>query len=171
MPLEYARRAFHFRPDLAAYRGGRELARQVGRWETVRLELLRLLEQPRLSELLIRVHLEEGELDHALEPLEARRANGDWAHGYAAELEIEVAQAAEAEQPRAALEIYRRRAETLIEQRGRGNYVEASHLLTHVRALHERLEEAGAWRRYLDDLRQRHKALRALREELAAAGL
>jgi hypothetical protein len=40
-----------------------------------------------------------------------------------------------------------------------------------VRDLYRRGDDAGAWARYLADLRERTRSLRALKEELAAAGL
>jgi uncharacterized Zn finger protein len=82
-----------------------------------------------------------------------------------------VARAAEETRPREALELYRRHAERLIESRGRGNYQEACRDLKKVRQLYERLGEREEWDRYVDRLRQTHRALRAFQEELQAAKL
>ena len=50
-------------------------------------------------------------------------------------------------------------------------YVQACRYLAKVRNLYERLAEREAWARYIADLRERNRRLRALMEELAAAGL
>lgn len=84
---------------------------------------------------------------------------------------IRVAQAAEADHPRAALEIYRARAERAIAARGRGNYQVAAEHLLRVRALHRRLREEATWDSYIAHLREEHRRLRALQEELDRAGL
>ena len=60
---------------------------------------------------------------------------------------------------------------TLIAQQGRQNYQQACRLLARVRALYERLGEGETWVRYIADLRERNRRLRALMEELAAAGM
>ncbi|MFC2036949.1 hypothetical protein ACFLYD_03120 [Chloroflexota bacterium] len=82
-----------------------------------------------------------------------------------------MAQAAEADHPHAALEIYRSRAERLIAARGRANYQIAVEHLLRVRALHRRLSEEATWNTYIARLREDHRRLRALREELDIAGL
>ena len=84
---------------------------------------------------------------------------------------IRVAQAAEADHPHAALEIYRSRAERAIAARGRASYQIAAEHLLRVRALHRRLGEEVTWNRYIAHLREDHRRLRALREELDIAGL
>ena len=109
-----------------------------------------------------------------------RRARGhgqcieyEQVHGVAARqhMALEVANAAEETRPRAALELYQQHAESLIAQQGRQNYQQACRYLATVRRLYERLGESEAWARYIADLRERNRRLRALMEELAAAGL
>ena len=84
---------------------------------------------------------------------------------------LEVAKAAEETRPRAALELYQQHAEGLIAQQGRQNYQQACRYLTKVRRWYEQLGESEAWARYIADLRERNRRLRALMEELAAARL
>ncbi len=90
-------------------------------------------------------------------------------YGYG-NIALEVARAAEETRPREARELYRQHAERLIAQRGRQNYQEACKYLAKMRALYEKLGEGEAWTSYLTALREQNRNLRALKEELAAAG-
>jgi uncharacterized Zn finger protein len=83
---------------------------------------------------------------------------------------LRVAQAAEAEHPRAALKIYDR-AERAITGRSRAGYAVAAEHLARVRELHRRLGEESLWQEYIVRLRNEHRRLRALKEELDRAGL
>lgn len=62
-------------------------------------------------------------------------------------------------------------AEKLISFQGRENYRAAAGHLKRVRALYKRLGEVQQWQRLIAGLREQHKRLRALREELDQAGL
>lgn len=163
--FEFQQRVFQQRPSLNGYLELRRLAQQLGRWATMRPPLLAALQTPGSRGLLIQIRLADGEIDAALAEF------GSAQPGVAAELALQVAQAAEAARPEAALDIYRRRAEALIAQRGRDNYVAAARLLQKVRDLHSRLQQGDAWTSYLTELLERNRSLRALKEELAAAGL
>lgn len=176
--LEMAEKLFRARPNLEEYREIRALAWPLGRWEKLRPQLMALLDEPLHRDLRVRIYLDEGEIDEALEAvkLEPRQYTGygygyGWSHGYQASISVEVARAVEELRPRAALEIYQREAERLIQQRGRGNYQEACKLLVRMRALYERLGEPEAWDRYITQLRDQNRSLRALKEELASAKL
>ncbi|HKO23227.1 MAG TPA: hypothetical protein VJY65_00650 [Chloroflexota bacterium] len=127
------------------------------------------LQEARRDDLLIQVYLDEGEIDHALEAVKAKRTPSYGYYGY--NMALEVAKAAEETRPRAALELYQQHAESLIAQQGRQNYQQACRYLAKVRRLYERLGESDAWARYIADLRERNRRLRAVMEELAAAGL
>jgi|SRR5450755_867103 hypothetical protein len=72
---------------------------------------------------------------------------------------------------REAIELYRQRAERLIAQRGRQNYQQACTFLAKMSALYEQLGEHDAWTSYLTGLREQNRNLRALKEEMADAGL
>jgi uncharacterized Zn finger protein len=73
--------------------------------------------------------------------------------------------------PREAFGLYRSAAEKLISFQGRENYRVAAGYLKKVHALHQRLGEEPQWRALIAGLREEHKRLRALREELDRAGL
>ncbi|HEY8744393.1 MAG TPA: hypothetical protein VIU62_14960, partial [Chloroflexota bacterium] len=163
--LELQERLFQERSSLDDYLELRRLAQQLGRWDALRPPLLAALQGSGARRVLIQIHLAEGEIDAALEALRTAPP------GVTVDMALEVAQAAEATHPQTALDIYRRRAEWLIATRGRANYTSAARLLQKVRDLYRRLDDAGAWTRYLTDLRERTRSLRALKEELATAGV
>jgi tetratricopeptide (TPR) repeat protein len=172
--LDLSERLFRMRPDLTRYRELRELGRQTGAWETMRPQVLTILREQRWNDLLVAIHLDEGEIDQALEVL--RNLGSDlmgYSYGlYGKEtLALQVARAAAETRPRAALEIYRQQVEHLIGVRNRGSYGEAARLLVQVRILYSKLGESKAWSSYLEELRERYRSLRALKEELAVAGL
>ena len=78
---------------------------------------------------------------------------------------------AEETRPREAIELYRQYAERLIALRDRKNYQAACKYLAKMRALYEKLGESEAWTSYITALREQNRNLRALKEELANAGL
>ena len=166
--LAIAETQFWQRPDMGGYKEIRDLSQRTGVWETRRGTLLARLGDNEHYRLLTEVHLEENEIDRALETL-GRVLASRW--GWGGDLAIRVAQAAEETRPRAALHLYVQRAEGLIGARGRSNYVTAATYLTRVRELYQRLEEPGAWEAYIAGLREDNRRLRALKEELTRAGL
>jgi tetratricopeptide (TPR) repeat protein len=163
--LDMWRRQFEESPRFETYQDLRRLATQTGGWDQLRSTLLGNLDTPRYATLLIDIALDEGNIDRALEIASQPGAL------MRAETQMRVAQAAEADHPRAAIEIYRSRAERAIAARGRGNYVTAAELLLRVRDLYRRLGEESTWQGYITRLREAHTRLWALKEELDRAGL
>jgi uncharacterized Zn finger protein len=166
--LELAQRIFELRPSLEGYQEIRELATAVAGWENLRPRLRAHLAKV-YPDLLIHVYLDEGEIDQALEAVKSIR--GSRFGFFYPDTRLTVARAAKETRPAQALEIYRNYAESLIAQRGRQNYQTACTYLKKVRDLYERLGEPQNWASYLDGLREQNRGLRALREEMAAAGL
>ena len=174
--LEIAETIFRIRPYLGDYKEIRDLARQLDRWETLRPELLDFLDKEQNTTLLIQIALDEGEIDKALElvKVEQQKRPTSYGHHYYGgyfDMSLQVAQAAEETRPREAIALYRQRAEELIAQRGRKSYQAACKYLAKVRMLYERLGENEVWASYIAELREQNKSLRALKEELVAAGL
>src|SRR5712691_4661952 len=177
--LETAETLFHAQPFLRRYQELRDLAGRLDRWEGLRRELLAFLEQASNTSLLIQIALEEGDIDHALHLLKGT-AKKDY-HGYTyldsygyfghSNLALEVARAAQETRPREAIELYRHYAERLIALRERKNYQAACTYLVKMCALYEKLGEREAWTSYITALREQNRNLRALKEELADAGL
>jgi hypothetical protein len=168
--LQLAEKVFRAQPSLEGYKEIRKLARKVRRWDDLRPQLLEFLQDERRAYVLIPVYLDEGEIDRALEAVKHERPSA-YGYGYGYGMALQVAKAAEKTRPQAALEIYRRQAEGLIDQRGRGAYQEACKFLKKVRDLYQRLDEGAAWTRYVARLREQHRSLRALQEELTKARL
>ena len=164
--LELSERIFRLQPSFNSYCRLRKLARSLGAWDGIHPQLLLFLEQSGRVGLLVRIHLDENDVDRAIALVDAHAADkAGWG------LELEVAKAAERSRPAEALKLYRDHVEHLIAARGRANYAEACALLRKVRALMKRTGAARNWAGYLDELRQHHRTLRAFLEELDAAGL
>lgn len=177
--LELAEAMFRKQAFLGRYQEIRDLATQLGRWETIRQELLNFLEEENNTTLLIQIALDEGDIDRALALLKAeeKRNQGrtgmySYSYGFGYQnMTLTVAQAAEETRPREAIELYQKHAERLIAQKQRKYYQEASNYLVKVRALYEKLGENEEWTRYITALREKNRNLRALKEELANKGL
>jgi uncharacterized Zn finger protein len=167
--LALAEQLFWERPAVTGYQELRDLARLMERWDELRAAILARLADEEKYHLLTEIHLDEGEIDQALETVEKVRASA-WGWG-GAHLSIRVAQAAEESQPRASIRIYAERAERLIAARGRGNYAEAATYLERVRDLYHRLGEPETWQTLIADLLKRNRRLPALKDELNKAGL
>ncbi len=164
--LDLAKRLLERRPDLSGYAEARELSRQLGVWEELRSQLLGQWSAAGEYGLLTEVYLEEGEIDLAL-----RSVNRELAGLHGGHRTTRVAEAAAATRPQAALDIYRRQVEGLIAARGRENYQAACAHLTRIRDLYRNLPEEPGWLAYVGELKERHRRLPALREELDNAGL
>jgi uncharacterized Zn finger protein len=153
------------------YQELRGLARPLERWDDLRAAVLSRLASEGQYHLLTEIHLEEGEVERALETLEqisAARRGWDWA---GSPLRIQVAQAAEESRPREAIRLYMEAVERLIAARGRGNYTEAAAYLVRVRELYHRLGEPATWATLIAGLKEQNRRLHALQEELNRAGL
>ena len=113
------------------------------------------------------VYLNEGEIDLALKSVRQLERTSH----YAGDRLIRVAQAASETRPQAAVEIYQEQAEKWIEARGRKRYQEACIHLTKVRDLYRQMSQESTWTDFIAELRERHRRLRALQDELSKAGL
>jgi hypothetical protein len=163
--LDWWRQSIRQAPSFRTYLTIRDVAQRLGMWDQTRRDLLAEFETNQAWHILIEIALDEEDVPWALELLPKLRG---W---YSSDLELRVAQAAETNYPQAALDIYRRRAESLINRRGRDNYHTAAELLTRVRKLYRQQDAADAWQQYLAALREDHKRLPALQDELNKAGL
>ena len=165
--LALAGRLLERRPDLARYKEVRELSTDLGVWQESRPRLLERWSAAGEYGLLTDIYLEEGEIDLALGTVRQMRP------GFLGSVDrlIRVARAASKTHPQAALDIYRQQAERLIEARGRDNYQQACEHLTRVRDLYRQLSQEPEWNAFIAGLRERHRRLPALKEELNNAGL
>lgn len=177
--LALARRRFATAPSFATYEAVRRAAELPGQadgtWSAVRRELLALLRKRGEWGSLIDAHLAAGEVVEAValvRKVDRRSVAGPWGsaipeQGQAAR----AAAAAEGPLPEEAIKIYRTLADREIEGRQRTTYRQAATYLERVKALLVRAGRDREWRDSIADLRQRHKSLRALREELDALDL
>jgi hypothetical protein len=176
--LKMASRIFRAHPLAATierYREIRRLAQQLGRWETVQSEVMADVKQSRDTALQIKIALDEGQVELALSLLVAQKQTENSHSGpYGADnfnVGIEVAKAVEESHPQEAIEIYQAYVETRIEWRGRENYQIACQYLTSIRRLYQKLGKSDVWNRYIATLREQHRNLPALKDELAKAKL
>jgi uncharacterized Zn finger protein/catechol 2,3-dioxygenase-like lactoylglutathione lyase family enzyme len=173
--LKLAETMFRKQPLLTRYQEIRSLAEQFGSWETLRLELLDFLDKEHRTTLLIEIALDEGDIDKALalvKSQEKRDRVGIFNYGFGSrDMALVVARAAEEMRPREAIELYRQHAEQLIAQRDRKRYQAACDYLARMRTLYKKLGEDEQWTSYITALREQNRNLRALKEELAKAGL
>jgi len=156
---------FRDNPGLHTYQKLKKWSCRAGTWDSLRPQLLEWLkQQARLSDTLIRIYLtEEQDIASALQiHAQAQQRSS---------LSLELAKAAEAEYPESALAIYLNAAKSQIELRGRDHYTAAAGHLTRVRQLYQKLGKEAEWQHLIRDIREKHRALRALREELGKAGL
>ena len=164
--LDLARRLLERRPHLAGYQEVRELSRALGVWEESWQQWLDRWTAAGEYGLLTEVYLEEGETDLALKSV--NRGGPRFLH---VDQLIRVAQAASETHPQAALDIYRQQAESLIEARGRDNYRQACAYLARARDIYRQMSRESVWTGFIAGLRERHRRLPALKEELNKAGL
>jgi uncharacterized Zn finger protein len=166
--LELDVEEFRGQPSLAQYQEIRKLATKLKTWDMPRSELLSSV--PHDSNDLIRIYLDEGNVDQAILHWESRagkrRIVVDWDR-----IDLEVAQAAEKSHPETALEIYHAEVERLIFARGRQNYESACQFLKKIRALLKTSSHGDGWEDYISRLREENRSLRALHEELRKARL
>ena len=165
--LGLAQRLLERRPRLGGYQEVRELSQNLGVWQELRLQLLARWSSAKEYVLLTGVYLEEGEIELALKSVQQGKPG--FLHGV--DQLLRVAQAASETHPQAALELCRQQAESLIEARGRDNYRQACRLLIKVRHLYQQLSQEPVWTGFIAGLRERHRRLPALKEELSSAGL
>lgn len=165
--LALAKQKLDGRPRLVRYLEVRELSQGLGVWQESRPQLLERWSAEEKYSLLTEIHLEEGEIDLALKSV--KRSERFFAQN--ADQLIRVAQAAWEAYPREAAEIYRQLSESLIDARGRGNYQAACNHLLKARELYLHLAQESEWTDFIAQLRERHRRLPALMEELSNAGL
>lgn len=162
--LARAQRLFQMQTDPLRYQQVRDLARKVGGWSELRLQLLNDIANRKQYNVLTRIYLEEGEIDQALENVKFIEVLP-----WGSNLRIEVAHASEETHPQDAIHLYHQLAESLINARGRDNYRQACAHLSRARTLYTRIGQEAKWTRYIKALRERNRNLRALMDELTKA--
>ncbi|HEX9018517.1 MAG TPA: SWIM zinc finger family protein [Anaerolineaceae bacterium] len=155
--------------SLENYNALLEAADALNQRDATRAQVLERLENAGNFSLLVEIYVVENEYDLALTALE--RVNPDIWWGRLATLRRQVAQAVETPRPREAIRQYLLLVDQLIEQRTRGSFAEAAHLLLQVHALNEGLGEEDDWNQLIGGLKQEYQHLPALMDELRRVGL
>ncbi|MBI3618929.1 SWIM zinc finger family protein [Candidatus Peregrinibacteria bacterium] len=164
--LAMAQAAFLAAPSIEGYGEVRRLSNQQRDWSERRPELLRELNGRGNSDLLARIHMQEGEWEDAISI--AKKSQGCGRYSSLCE---EIAEAIEKERPEQAIALFLQRAEELIGWRGRDNYRQAAAMYTHVSNIYDRLGKWGEWEKILDGILAKNDRLRALKQEIESAGL
>jgi hypothetical protein len=146
-------------------------------WDNLRPDLIGQLEKQNSWEGLLKIYLDEGEVDSALATLKQMEQNSNRG-GYFGNvvspqhsLREQAAKLGEAKYPLEAIKIYAGLVDDLIRARGRENYQHAAKLLKTVRKLYKGLKQESQWETYIANLRHTNKGLRAFKEELDKAEL
>jgi uncharacterized Zn finger protein len=84
---------------------------------------------------------------------------------------LAVALAGEKKKPEMAIELYQKVVTTLILNKNRSAYKQATNHLLHIRSLYEGMEMQSSWIVYMTQLRNTYPTLKALQEELQKAKL
>jgi uncharacterized Zn finger protein len=170
--LGLTERLFWPQPGLTGYLEMKELARALGLWDDFQAPLMARLEEQRMYSLLTEIFLHEEEVEEALEAYQQASQMNEWGFVWSDHsLRVKVAEAAAQDYPREAIRLFGEQAEKLIDGRSRGSYAEAAQYLLRVRELHRRLGDEAGWTVTITALRDRHRRLRALHDELRAAGV
>ncbi|MEF8864171.1 MAG: SWIM zinc finger family protein [Salinibacter sp.] len=164
--LSLSRRLFWDQRSPDAYERVRAVARRLDRWAEVQSDIHDHLRSRGACHLLTRLHLADRNVDAALETLPDATLTDP-----RSSLALDVAEAAEAPHPEAAMDIYTDRGRALIEARGRDNYQTAAALYGRVKALCDRVDP-DRWPDVLGALydEELHR-LPAARDEFEQAGL
>lgn len=179
--LDMARDRFKAMPSRATFDAIRDIAQLPGlesdTWPGLRQELIATLTKRGDYATLVAIHLEAHEVHEALTAWKTVAASRgrvvpvfDWPSTIA-RLDDMVATAAADEFPDDAIYIYRDLAEQFIAHRQRSAYRQAAEYHEQVKLILERTTRGDEWPALITDLRQNHKTLRALRDELDTLGL
>ncbi|TRZ52299.1 hypothetical protein D4S03_03660 [bacterium] len=156
-------------PSLPLYETLEQLAKKLEQWESLRPRLLAGLEKGPHPALLADIYLRDEEWDAAwavAENFGTRQPAWGWEN-----LRLHVAQASDKHRPQKAIPVYLDAAEKLITQQGRKNYAAAAGYSRRARDLFIATKRGDEWQKTIADLRERHRNLPALQDELRKAGL
>ena len=181
--LELVKGRFKATPSWTTYAAVKQVAQRPDQpgdpWPELRPGLLKTLEKQNSWIDLIEIYLAEGDVGNAIVAVkEAEKPRklkpGSYSFYWSASgtgYDVKVAAAAEAEHPDFAVRVYREKAEHEIANRQRAAYQRAAEYLVRVMRILEAHGRGEEWTALITELREHHKNLRALREELDVLGL
>jgi len=159
--LELEERLFWKYPNLEKYKKLHKLAKQLDRWDALRIQIIAELEKKQDFDFIITLYLYEKEVKLALAMLQ--KLPQRWGDH---ELHLEVARAAKKQYPQESIRIFEQEVERFINDRNRGSYSRAALCLREIRDIYRQLNETELWQKLIMDVRDRHKRLPALQDEL-----
>lgn len=173
--LAIAQRIFARRSRVHEFKVVRDIAEELGVLEEVVGPIIRHLAEKKEYILLTQIYINEKEVDLALDALAQAEENQDrrfYLSGASlAQLRLQVAALAEKERPNAAISLYLRAAEDLLQARGRGNYHTAAEYLQRIGAIYRQSNRAQEFEALVLRLREENSRLRAMQDEFNKAGL
>ena len=156
-------------PGMELFETLEQLAKKLKQWEALRPRLLAGLEKGSHLMLLADIYLRDEEWDAAwavAENVRTPKPAWGWEN-----LRLHVAQASDKHCPQKAIPVYLDAAEKLIARQGRKNYAAAAGYLRRARDLFSNIKRSDEWKKTIADLRERHRNLPALQDELRKAGV
>ncbi len=165
--LRWQKRQMAERPSVQNYGELKTIAQALGQWDDLRPQIIRDLDNRSEYPVLTQVYLHDGEWALAWDTLPKVRGNTY----YGRSLELDVADASYRATPKRAIPVFIKYARQHIDKRGRDNYQQAASLLAKVQQAYDQLDEIETWETLIAELRQEHKRLPALKDELNKAGL
>lgn len=159
-------------PSLDRWRALRALMRDepTGAWATLRARCLSALDA-RAHRVAVEALLDEGDIPAALARVTDEPTVDATGLAAASGMKLRVAEAAERTHPREAMAIWEKHVDDLIATGRRSQYREAAAAARRVCALRDVAGDHAGGVAWVASLKTNHARLRALREELAAAGL
>lgn len=159
-------------PSLDRWRALRALVSDdpAGAWSSVRERGLAALDA-RAHRVAVEALLDEGDIPRALDRVRDEPTVDASGLAAAAGMKLRVAEAAERTHPREAMTIWEKHVDDLIATGRRTQYREAAAAARRVCALRDVVGDHEGGVAWVASLKAKHARLRALREELAAAGL
>lgn len=158
--LELEERLYWKYPNLEKYKKLHKLAKQLDRWDVLRIQIIAKLEKKNFD-FLITLYLYEKEVGLALTTL--KKVPQRWNDH---ELHLEVARAAKKQYPQESIRIFEQETERFINDRNRGSYSQAALCLREICDIYRQLNETESWQKLIMDVCDRHKRLPALQDEL-----
>lgn len=167
--LQFAQILFNERPSLELYREIKQLAKSEN-WQTLRTKLSEQVSVQRgMNDLTVRIWLEDGEFEKAIQTVSSARKVGDFY--YSDHLKSDVATAVEPTQPQAAIAILSQLAQAQIGARNRPSYAVAATYLSRIKRIYERISDVNSWQQLISGIRSQYKNLPALHDELRKSRL
>ncbi|MEM1349610.1 MAG: SWIM zinc finger family protein [Myxococcota bacterium] len=170
LAMATAQARFWRQPTLDLYKQMRQRI-DTSEWALVRPSLLAGLEERNAWALLVRIAIDEDDVERAADLLDDARASGHPLGTSWAQLQLEIADAARESRPRTAIALYQSIAEALIEKRSASAFKEAAQVLVRAFLVARELGESAQWAVYMEELGDRYGRFQSLHEALYAVGL